>query len=256
MSLENEPSAENALLSALIQHLDKRDKMLLDQMQKIARYNSYAALSVHTQHQKIFPPYKNIHQGKDVVLVASGPSLSKYVPVPDAIHIGVNRAFKFDKVKFDYLFAQDYGAVKDFLEDFCAYDAKKFLGVLWDTWPHLMIPESLALRHRIDRYYAAPPGSFQKPIYDIASSFFWDAHSVVFPVMQFILWTNPRRIFLVGCDCTDGHFDGGQTPRPCDNLIRGWQTLKEFALLYYPETEIISIHPAGLKGMFTDVYAG
>ena len=30
--------------------------------------------------------------------------------------------------------------------------------------------------------------------------------------------------------------------------------MKKFAEVYYPETEIISVNPIGLKGLFRDVY--
>ena len=37
-------------------------------------------------------------------------------------------------------------------------------------------------------------------------------------------------------------------------LLDKWEEIKAFALTYYPETEIISINPVGLKGIFKDVY--
>jgi len=36
--------------------------------------------------------------------------------------------------------------------------------------------------------------------------------------------------------------------------VPAWIQLKEFVELYYPETEIISINPIGLKGLFRDEY--
>jgi hypothetical protein len=38
------------------------------------------------------------------------------------------------------------------------------------------------------------------------------------------------------------------------DIYEGWKDLKKFAQIYYPDTEIISINPVGLKGLFTDVY--
>ena len=58
-------------------------------------------------HQKVFPKYKGINKGKDVVLMGAGPTLNQYQPIKNAIHIGTNRTFKFDKVLLDYLFIQD-----------------------------------------------------------------------------------------------------------------------------------------------------
>ena len=63
---------------------------------------------VKNLHQKIFPPFKNIHAGQDVVIVGSGPTLNKYKVIDGAIHIGLNRTFENNSIKFDYIFAQDY----------------------------------------------------------------------------------------------------------------------------------------------------
>ncbi len=39
-----------------------------------------------------------------------------------------------------------------------------------------------------------------------------------------------------------------------DRLKEKYQEMKRFAQIHYPETEIISINPVGLKGMFKDIY--
>lgn len=87
--------------------------------------------------------------------------------------------------------------------------------------------------------------------------------SITFAALAFALWTNPKRIFLVGCDATfDGHFDGSTmlsqdndwTNFYYDVNTEGWSKFKKFVELYYPNTKIISINPVRLKGMFTDVY--
>ena len=39
-----------------------------------------------------------------------------------------------------------------------------------------------------------------------------------------------------------------------DNVISLWHQLKRFAQVFYPNTEIISINPVGLKGIFKDEY--
>ena len=76
--------------------------------------------------------------------------------------------------------------------------------------------------------------------------------------MQFILWTNPKRIYLVGCDNSlKGYAQGILNEANKLNISRGlegWIKLKKFAQKFYPDTEIISIHPDGLKGIFKDEY--
>jgi len=36
--------------------------------------------------------------------------------------------------------------------------------------------------------------------------------------------------------------------------IEGYRKLKTYVARYYPDTEIISVNPVGLRGMFQDVY--
>lgn len=36
--------------------------------------------------------------------------------------------------------------------------------------------------------------------------------------------------------------------------LRGYKRLKDIVERFYPETEIVSINPVGLKGLFHDVY--
>lgn len=65
-------------------------------------------LSTALMHQKTFLPFKAIHSGQDIVMVATGPSLNDFQLIDNAIYIGVNTSFLMDRIKLDYLFAQDY----------------------------------------------------------------------------------------------------------------------------------------------------
>jgi hypothetical protein len=67
-------------------------------------------------------------------------------------------------------------------------------------------------------------------------------------------------LYLAGCDCSNnGCFykaesagaDGSNTLE-IDRLVQGYVWFKKFARRYYPETEIISLNPVGLRGMFVD----
>ena len=75
--------------------------------------------------------------------------------------------------------------------------------------------------------------------------------------MQFALFTNPKRIYLVGCDCSIGHFHAeAQNGHGADlsGIKEAWIKLNKYILNYNYKTEIISVNPVGLKGMFKDVY--
>ncbi len=210
-------------------------------------------------HKQVFSKYKNINQEKNVVLIATGPSLKDFKPVENAIYVGVNKAFQYDKVKFDYLFLQDYsGATKTYIEDFCNYDAKKFIGYLpdyiWEGCNNCIIPEKYSYYKDVERYYIAHPDLKKGFTFDISSLPIGDAYSIAFPAMQFILWTNPKKIYLVGCDCSlDGyHNSKDKNNLAVEKVIEAWKKMKNFASWYYPDTEIISINPVGLKGVFKD----
>lgn len=63
---------------------------------------------VAKRHYDAFERYRDAHRGRDVVLIATGPSLARYRPFAGAIHLGVNRAFLRDDVRLDYLFVQPF----------------------------------------------------------------------------------------------------------------------------------------------------
>lgn len=234
---------------------------------KTLPFNNQRTNMVSFLHTKSFSTYKNIHSGKDVVLMAAGPTLNYYKPIEGAIHVGVNRTFMFDKVKLDYLFMEDYKAVKSYIEEAGEYvgnNVQKFYGITQhehiEGWT---IPESIALRHNASRFYSESPwvdGYIEPPVpfaYDICNQPLLCYGSITFPAMQFILYTNPRKIYLVGNDCTNnGYFtkeDNKQASELCEPyVIEAWVKLKKFAEVYYPETEIISVNSRGLRGLFNE----
>ncbi len=78
------------------------------------------------------------------------------------------------------------------------------------------------------------------------------AHSIVFPALQFILYTGISKLYIVGCD-------GGWTLGPIQSgdkvLINLWREFKCFAESYYKDVDIISINPVSLKGWFEDEFS-
>lgn len=222
-------------------------------------------------HQKTFLPYKNCYQGKDTVIVGAGPTLNNFTPINDCIYIGCNRVFLFDKVKFDYLFTIDKVGIDKYYEGFLQYEGNNCVKFIGDQnlGENFQIPESYILhfpQDKIRRYKTVSGYLPDKFELDIDSMPLANGASVTLQAAQFALYTNPRRIYIVGVDCTVAqkqHFAGssydnkerGESAKFCDNYnISMWKKLKEFASLYYPETEIISVNPVGLKGIFRDLY--
>lgn len=221
-------------------------------------------ISTARLHEKAFGEFKNRCQGQDVVLVAGGPSVREYRPIPGAVHIGVNAAYKCAKVDFDYLFVQDVHGRRGMLDEINAYrpprGCVKFYGIMDERkmGNDYTIPESDALLVGARRYRVDNRNSRWGMQLDITSSDLACYGTVALPAAQFALWMNPRRLYLVGCDCSTGYFycDGEGDPRLAkrhDDMLRGYRALKRFASKWYPATEIISINPVGLKGMFTDM---
>lgn len=243
-------------------------KEIIEHLSKQLRYDISFYNSVSLLHTKTFSKYKNINSGKKVVLLATGPSLDQFIPIKDAIYIGVNKSYSYTKVQLDYLFVQDYEGAKFYIDEIEEYKKqhphlKLFYGLTGyvpnDPW---LIPESVALRHQAERYY-----NLYRPeekiwgedfTYDILCNPLKCFGSITFAVMQFILWTNPKCIYLVGCDNSlNGYAHGiinGNNKLNTSQGMNGWTKLKKFADKFYPETEIISINPVGLKGIFKDIY--
>ena len=224
-------------------------------------------------HQKTFREFKNKYVGKTIVIVGAGPTLNYFEKIDNAIYVGVNRTFLYEKIKFDYLFAIDKVGLEtgtnNYTNSFLDYEGNNCIKFIGDCalGKDFQIPESKLYYSNIRRYKQnianGIPSNFTL---DIDSEPLGSFHSVVFQAMQFILYTNPAKVYLVGMDCninTAGHFVGnvakvhlrGTSVEVSDQKnLAAWQKLKIFANTYYPDTEIISINPVGLKGLFEDIY--
>lgn len=216
------------------------------------------ANEIHDTHKKSFGEFKNCAINKDIVIVGSGPTLNYYDPISNALHIGLNQSYQYEKIKFDYVFAQDYAFKSDWFNDLVNYDCTKFFGEYYH-YPlieRMQIPETMAIKAHARRYFSSFP---RQEIFPNIEYFpLMDFCSVVFPALHFALYMNPRRIYLVGCDVSkNGYFNNTiQIDPKLDPSVwyRGYQKVKLFANHFYPDTEIISVNPIGLKGMFHDVY--
>lgn len=243
----------------LFRNINNLDKYYNDLSKKL----DYTLLvqSTGNLHREVFSKYKNINRGKDAVLIATGPSLKDFKPFENAVYIGVNRAFQYNKIKFDYMFLQDYSGSIDYIEDFLNYEpeyTKKFLGFTdFKYTKHCIIPEKYSSYKNVERYYTASHLLKENFTFDITAEPFYDRYSIVFPAMQFILWTHPDKIYIAGCDCDlNGYYDDKSSKNNLEvnEIIEGWKDLKIFIETYYPDIEIISVNPKGLKGLFKDEY--
>lgn len=244
-----------------VQNIENKIQTLENNLNRVIQTN----LSTFMLHQKTFLQFKNKYNDKEIVILATGPSAKLYEPIKDAIHIGVNRAFELNK-NLDYIFIQDYsGKTSEYIGNLCNYNPEncvKFFGLTdeWIDYPNRVIPETYALKANALRYRTdwANISNFKSEFtYDISSQPLGCFGSITFPALQFALWTNPKKIYLVGCDCTcEGYAYNAKESNELvvDYVIEAYKKFKEFANRYYPGTEIVSINPIGLKGIFKDVY--
>lgn len=232
---------------------------------KLNRINQ-VNISTAILHTRTFTKFKGIHQGDDIVLVASGVSADKYKVKEGAIHIGVNRSFQIGnyRIPMNYIFIQDFsGKTPEYIDDLDNYrynECRKFYGLTteWDNRTNRIIPESHAIKAQALRYRTdwAPIEGFEPQFaYDISTQPLGCFGSIVFPALQFALWTYPKRIYLVGCDCTNSGYAYDKKDTNFLNtqeIIGAYKKFKIFAKKYYPDIDIISISPVGLKGIFKE----
>lgn len=223
--------------------------------------NIIMANSVTQLHLQTFPSFKNCNLNQNIVVVGCGPTLNNYSYMNKAKHIALNRAICCDRIKFDYSFWVDYRNDTDkWLEQFSKYDCIKFYGKHMNFIPPINergcahIPDYVAIRDNALRFYS---NAFDPHIYqDISCAPLVDLGSVAHCAVHFALYTHPKKIYLVGCDCSNnGYFNN--RPQPIwspDKVIDGYMHIKNFAQVYYPDIEIISVNPVGLRGLFKDVY--
>jgi hypothetical protein len=227
---------------------------------------------------KAFAKYRSIYKDHDIVVMGAGPTLNHYVPKENCISIGTNGTVLNEKVKLDFLFVQDVGAIRKYENEILAYDCKKFFN-FWGSFSW-NIPIKYRKIKNMEEYCSHPVAHISSSIYifkdgyashsiplNICDSPLSDFDSVIFPAVQFALWTYPKRIFIVGCDCSRidpvelnmRHFyyenaNNDDKIYPVEWLVQGWRKIKEFQQIYYPDVEMVSINPVFLKGLFKDEY--
>lgn len=256
------------VLGIPVYYKNNMEKIILDQFEKIKELNYqiiWLPQKVATLHQQIFPQFKNIHNGEDVVIVGCGPTLYQYTPIKNAKHISLNRAFLYDKINYQYAFIWDFlGQIRDndqIIDKYLDYNCIKFAGKFLHD--NIKFPEYLENRKGdLYRCYSSSRWGYNglqvvdTTIHaDISMFPLADFMSISFGALHFASWTHPKRIFLVGLDTAEnGSFDGRQNPYHFPEMLMGYGLFKKFMKFHYPEIEIISINPIGLRGMFRDVY--
>ena len=168
---------------------------------------------VAAHHQKVFAGCRGIHKNQEVVLLASGPTLNHFSPdmIPNAVFAGVNKVIVSERFRdvLSYWFASDYGnglgKTAEEISKMHLPRCKKYFGIM--KVGHVAEKAAEVLQfpiHYIENqgaqyFYITDSALFP---YDISLFPFTSGGSVIFPLLQFMMYTHPKRIYLVGCDTT------------------------------------------------------
>ena len=230
----------------LIKHINELNHEILT-----LKYIYFPALRSHISS---FASFKNINKNKKVVLVGSGSSLNSYTPIENACHIGVNHTFLNNKLKLDYLFIQDnLGKLQKKANNYASDTCIKFYGKHYIVTPP---SEADIIEANAKIYYfydqPVPTANFATCSTDITTRPLNTWSSVIFPALEFALWTYPKELYIVGCDCTNnGHFlDKNYNLPHIDRILYGWKQMEIFADNHYPSTKIIPVNSKGLEAIF------
>ncbi len=258
-------------LRSLEQRLKQHNENLLKGMEQRLKQHNENLIACVNLHQKVFPKYKDKHREDEIVVLGSGPSLNYYQCDKSKIHIGCNRLFR--TMKLDYLFIIDAVGTREYLSELRNFNKEKckiFIGKhLVDMhyndsnfWFNRMeISDDFSFDNKAERFYSIGASGFTRFLYSDIDLFpLADFRSIIHAAFQFALFTGSKKIYIVGCDSQlNGYYDGSQqdiqwTADSYDHVVSGWKKFKKFVDVYYPDTEIISINPVGLRGIFKDVY--
>ena len=245
----------------------KLRKIIREEVSYITARDISDALMVQKLHSKTFPQFKNIHQNDTINIFGGGQSVKYYnYENRTGINIALNHMIFLDNINFSYLFNWDYKGTRQkepkYFEKLKRYkDCKKFLGrFLYSNYEEY--PDTLNnTENNVYRFYAKARVTL--PGYNYADDFHYDIEtypltdfmSVSFAAIQFALYTHPQKVYLIGLDTSQtGHFMGYDNKYHIKEMLTGYKKLKKFVGIYYPDIEIISVNPVGLKGLFKDVY--
>ena len=212
--------------------------------------------------------FKGIHEGESAILFASGPSRQKYKPFEgsqNCIKAGVNAIYNHntpeEMEEFNYwFFGSEYFVRKEGrdkaedMDDLCFNDRYKNMIKLTSAYEdcksHGEIGRGNITPERSRELGAIPFENNLETFSNDLEKYATLGHSIVFPALQFLLYTGIKKIYLVGCD--GGWADPGCVQEGDDHLIYWWRQFKIFITEYYPDVEMISINPVSLSGFFTD----
>lgn len=254
--------------SSLLNALSDQTSYLLNALS----YQNSLYSKVLSTHKDVFEKYKDLHKGESAVLIFTGETVKKFNHniLKDKIikYISVDTSFTDYNINFDYYFALEYNIVKDSFTNLSKFNnlkmAKKFYGMISPiNNSELIIPEDICSRDKAQRFYAHSvyyDNGYMMPraeyAVDLCSDPLLCIGTIPVVAIQFLLYAGFDKIYLVGCDYTKDsilNYERRYLNKDLESIIYNWKKFSFFAQTYYPNTEIISINPIGLKGIFKEL---
>ena len=199
--------------------------------------------------------FKDTHKDMEGVLICTGDSINEYKPIigKNIVTIGVNRVYNHPKIvdTLDYYF---FGSGYELPEE---GDRRESIGKL----DNKIIKMASSYRDgKVTGYGNILPENcktinaipFECGLVDFAKDISNDkmlGHSIVFPALQFLLYSGVKKINVVGAD-VDGFYCSGSEI----HLHEWWVKFSKWFNGNYSNVEICIINPRRLSGIFTDVH--
>ena len=229
-------------------------------------------LEVYLTNSSIINKHKAFINKKDVIIFGSGSTVNNFmaddIRCDDLVKIAVNSQIFDTRRKYDFFFASDYKVLKR-REITPAFLLNKI-----NDGVRVCLGRNI---HRYERWYKSGyyiTDSYIEKLSGLADILYYtNIHSEVISksytnilysfysighiALLFSILCRANRVYLVGFDQGGNYADG--TPRlnmEKTNLkaIDGFKRIRKIVKEFDLDTEIISINPVNMRGLFRDVY--
>ena len=208
-----------------------------------------------TPFNQVFKPFQNKHTNKEAILFATGPSLALYDGLEDdgsRLRVGVNGIAK-KNIELDYYFCghvdtrskQYLGKIADLQVRGAKFGFITLDGINGPQWLNLSKAKELGLKP----YSLTTEINFSLDISEYACV----DHLIIFSAIQFLIYSGVKRIYLVGSDVTQLISDENHALDRDRNVARIKNIFAQLKNWAKGKTEIVSINPVGLRGIFPEI---
>ena len=196
--------------------------------------------------------YKNIHLGNSAVLIGSGPSLTlnkenfKIAKNNNFLFFGNNDTiFEKEMFELDYFLLSDWRIFKKISKEkfINASTLRKKFFVSINNKP--LLDESELIKAKGESF-CTHGNSILKNLQSSSIG-----TSSIFITIQLIAYMGIKNIYLAGCDCSGKNYYGPSSTN-YGIMTNQWKNIKKYLSDYFPEINIYSFNPVGLKNIIKE----